>query len=131
MIWVINGKGFEHHFTIKHKLPSHKSTAVKNCRIHYNKYGNKIEICDVLKNGRYHEYSLLHIQEFLDNYDDSRMYSYQWNYKRKSWRYAKKMKLIDFGNDYLYQLMHYNDSFECVKLWSKREFIERALNPRK
>jgi len=129
MIWVINGDSFKHHFTIRHKLPNHKSNIVKNCRREYI-HQSMVDVCEVWIKGRYRKYFLFDAQEFLVN-DDSRMYSFLWNYERKSWRYSKKMKFIDFGDDYLYQIMRYNDSLECVKLWTKSEFVKRALNPKK
>ncbi|WP_341273595.1 competence protein CoiA [Olivibacter jilunii] len=127
MLWVINGAEFKHHFDLIAKLPSPKSQKVKNCRKEYGNYGQFV-VCDVLINGRYKKHLIHAVEKYL-NGDNSNLFLFHWNHERKHWKVANKRKFIDFGGEYLYELKKYNDELECVKLWEKYEFIDRALNP--
>lgn len=132
MLWVINGLRFKDHFTLSFRLPDPKSSRVKNCRKEFVK--NRFRtVCDVLKKGRYQEryekYYIEYASDFIEQ-ESSSLYLFNWLREKKCWRFAYKRKFLDFGDEYLYELTKYKDELDCVKRWSKLEFIERAKNPK-
>ncbi|MGC2948115.1 MULTISPECIES: competence protein CoiA [Burkholderia] len=145
LVWVIDGRGFRQNFDIYHALPDPASEPARDlvwakarrelrgaaggmffrlteCHVH-NPNATKADLGDGL-----------HRIHWIDEIDAdlARAYSghhqYDWVRPRSTWLDAACPVYIDFGEDWLAQLMTYDESgLRCMRYVAKRKFVHDVM----
>ncbi|MFX1733918.1 CoiA-like domain protein [Paraburkholderia sp. A1RI_3L] len=143
LVWVIDGSGFRHNFDIYHPLPdptselAHDLVWVKATRemqgaargIFFRLSECQKEYPDAtkanLQGGLYHGIGEIE-QQVLEACVGH--HQYDWVRPRRTWLDAACPVYIDFGEDWLAQLMTYDESgLPCMRYVAKRKFVHDAM----
>lgn len=132
MVWVINGSNFISQFHILDKLPDPLSEFSKDLvfyPIKHNKPGRvfyrRSENPGNPSMVRVH--STQGIKDEIEiNY--SGHHQFEWIKPRIVWLNAKCPVYIDFDDDFLWQIMPFNEKLVCVKKVIKKQFIADYLD---
>ncbi|MGG1943664.1 CoiA-like domain protein [Trinickia sp. NRRL B-1857] len=141
LVWIIDGRGFRRNFDICHALPDPASEVardlvwVKATRdsegaffrlsqcLTYNPKATKADLGDGL-----HEIHPIRRVESQLNATYSGHHQYDWVRPRRTWLDATCPVYIDFGEDWLAQLMAYDESgLRCMRYVAKRKFVHDAM----
>lgn len=145
LVWVVDGSGFRQNFDIYHPLPDPASELARDL-VWAKTYrhlpgtfdGVFFRVSDALEhNANATKADLggdMHLVHFIDEIEEQlgQAYSghrqYDWVRPRRTWLDATCPVYIDFGEDWLAQLMAYDESgLRCMRYVAKRKFVHDAM----
>lgn len=134
MVWIIDGSPFKKNFQICHKLPNPDSKLAKEIiwsKANQDLLGTNDGIFHYARdryNGMVEIHSIRKIQTEIDNsYNGS--HQFYWKNARQIWFRTKTPVYIDFGDEYLVELIKYgSSSLDAIKLLSKKKFLHDVMN---
>ncbi|KVD23153.1 CoiA-like domain protein [Burkholderia ubonensis] len=143
LVWVIDGRGFRHNFDIYHALPDPASELARDLiwlkakrELRGAAAGIFFRLSECVKdypdatkaNPRGGWYHFMHEIEEQVQRACTGHHQYDWVRPRRTWLDAACPVYIDFGEDWLAQLMTYDESgLRCMQYVAKRKFVHDAM----
>jgi hypothetical protein len=139
LIWIVDGRGFRNNFDIYHMLPDPASELAKDLvwikggrHMKGANHGaflrlseNPTKTKSTLQGGLLRSYDDIK-KEIEDSY--SGYHQYDWVRPRQTWLASNHPIYIDFGNEYLVQLVVYDESnLKCIRFISKLKFLHDVM----
>lgn len=137
MIWIINGEHFKNNFYILHILPDPKAEFVQDIAFIDSRKGylgasffRYSENETYFEKKSYQQLVLVHSVDEICNEIETHFighYIYDWIKPRSVWFESKCRRFIDFGDEYLWELIVYDKrGLKCIRRYDKNHFLRRA-----